>query len=623
MRMLDATTHDSDASTRLLASVLVALGCVQSLALILSCLHIPMTAALAWLALFASVGAGAAYSRLWPKAGTHEGDAFSWLAKGVFAVGLTGYAILWGAALFQPDWSSDGNTYHIPTLFFWFKSGYIHWIPQSTSPLFSAWVNGYPKAIEAQAFVLVCATQSLRAANVNNLLFLAAGSVGLYVLARRLTASRASSLVAAALYLLLPLNAGQVATTYVDASFAACVILLSAMLAVTFRELTAGHLRGRTILPLGIAAGLMLGAKSVALPIYGMAALSLLWAWVLRRRELRASSSPLNAMLKLLLACLVSLLIGGFWYARDFVHTGSPLHPVGLSIGNRIIFPGLSIVEVTKEEINTPPEIRNLAAPAKVVYTWMQGFQHWPQSIIGFDMRLGGLGYIWILGCVPALIWAMMCFRREAGSARLIFFSLLIINVVAFPFMPTNWWSRFTMWIAGLGLAVFAVAIDSVFGSKARWVRAWVYLCLSVWLVESVIVVSWRASYVVPEGWKAIRRDGVKAFSRFNPPSPAPDYIFPQFKNTEFERVLRQGGAVAIGPSLSPPKDRVVGLFCYPLKERTLVLLPAKPTENDMAELLERKPEYLVWDDQLALPESLRAQVRLAAHAGGFNLYRL
>ncbi len=604
----------------LLYASISTLASVQALAQLSGILHIVMSAWIAWIVLSLSALIGVAVYRLSVRINLQCANHISPFSGNLFAFVLSisaiGYALLWVAALLQPDWSADGNTYHIPTLFFWYRRGYIHWITQATSDLFSAWVNGYPKGIESIAFVLVCAAGSLRAANAVNPLFLAFGALGVYVLARKLGASSPSAIISAAVYPLLPMNAGQTATTYVDSAFASCVIVFSAMFSLTMAEIIETRLHWATAIMLGLTAGLMLGAKSVALPIYGMGALVLLGCCVICRSR--------TDFVKLSVALIVSLLLGGGWYARDYLHTGTPLYPVGLSLAGHTIFPGLSINEVTKEEINTPVEIRGFSAPEKVFYTWMQGLEHWPQSIIGFDMRLGGLGFIWLLGCVPALVWGIWFFARHRNTKGIIFFCLLLINIISFLCMPTNWWSRFTLWIIGLGLAMLALAFDHAWNSRSTSKRLWIYICIFIWAVEALITVSWRLSYIVPDGWKALRREGLGALAHISPSAPAPDYIFPQFRNTPFQTILHEDAPVAIGPSMTPPRDRIVGLFCYPLKRRELILLKANTSESDLMKLQESGVKYVIWDEELVKQQMQNNKWNgklPIAHAGGFYLF--
>src|SRR6185369_15782379 len=94
-------------------------------------------------------------------------------------------------------------------------------------------------------------------------------------------------------------------------------------------------------------------------------------------------------------------------------------------------------------------------APVQVAFTWLQGLWYWPKSIVGFDMRLGGLGFLWPLGCLPAVfalarrrIQIKASWRDELLSQPL--WLVLAIVSAGIVLLPCPWWSRFTMWVYAL-----------------------------------------------------------------------------------------------------------------------------------------------------------------------------
>ena len=113
----------------------------------------------------------------------------------------------------------------------------------------------------------------------------------------------------------------------------------------------------------------------------------------------------------LLAAVTIAIAVAGYWHIRNYVMTGNPLYPVRVAIAGHEVFPGVELSKMIGFEETTPEIFRHWPAYQRVPYVWAQiGDRHsrWPDTMWFLDSRLGGLGYLWLLGCVPAVVATLL-----------------------------------------------------------------------------------------------------------------------------------------------------------------------------------------------------------------------
>lgn len=583
------------------------LAAIELLTLALGAATVGMGRAVAIAILIASSGIGALLfrARLAGREAAPSARADRVLVVGGVALAGAGFA-LWALAWNVPELTCDGNAYHIPPIGLWARRGYVHWIGGPWSGLF----DGYPKGIEVLGFVLATATGSSRFVGTYNLVALPLALLSVLALARRLGASPRAALLGAALVLTVPVHLRQAPTAYVDSGFAAlCMAFFAAIVLARDGARAPGAGSLRAFVGPGLTAGLALGAKPSALAIVpiGLAALAASVAIGAPRRRLARLVLP-----GLVLAAGLATVIGGYWYARNLAHTGSPIFPAGLRVAGRVVFPGEPASVVMNEAGTTPPELAAWGWPRQVAFTWIQGATAWPATIDGYESRLGGLGFLWVLGCLPAVAFSAARARRDAarrGPMAL----LLAIVALSFLAMPMRWWARYTVWIYALGLPCFAVLVDAAFARPAPGARgaARTLRALRVWIALVVVVAAVEARLSVRSLVDAAR-------------APWPyDRLFPEARGTVLEEVLGGRAPVAVGPMTSQllPSQRwkhnVYGALALPLGARAWV------QGADAAALLAQvrgglRARWVLWDDALPLPEELRGAALRVERAAGF-----
>lgn len=612
---------------RLLSSYVVFLYALQVSALGLSLSQIRISAWMARGIVGVSVAAallffysGSKKSRPFPPGDDSRRRRFPFLiVLGAAAV----YLVLWAAAAVMPDVSWDGNAYHIPSLAMWDARGYVHWIDTGyLEPI----INGYPKGAELTAYVIVKAFGN-SLINAVNLIFLPVGALGVARLSSLLGATAAGSAAAGAAYLLIPVNIHQSVTTYVDSAFASCVIGMMAIAAGVF---LASSLRARRLAVFGAAVGLVLSVKGTG-PVFGGLAIAAA-AWIRARAGFAGGrealkppdsksfkKAPGGTASMLLIVGAVAMAGGGYWYVRNLAMTGTPLYPVGVTVLGHRIFPGVTVSDALSGQHNIPPHMRAWPPAARVLYCWAQGLGAWPESMQGYDTRGGGLGFLWILGCVPAVLLSIARRRISEPPKKQVLYFLLAVVGIAFIVTPLNWWARFTLWIYGLGLPCFAHAMTRLvlnrngraFARRAGF--AWLALCLALLLFEGLSSAA-RVVSLASRGRPPGSLGNLFKPSRWNWPSC---YLFPEMQNTVMERILSQRADVAMGPHGKMEfwlYAGLVGQLSQPIGARRLIFLDG----SDEAEYRLSGVRYIIWDETLPLPPSLRPLRESGTSVGGF-----
>ncbi len=504
------------------------------------------------------------------------------------------YLLLFVCAVTAPDLSWDGNTYHLPTIQQWFQAGRIVWV-EGPEPSVLRFINGYPKAAEVMSLFL-CALLHPALASSFNLVYLPLGILGIASIAHTLGAARGAALAAGLAFLLVPINLGQSPTAYVDAAFGSAVI---AWLAVTLRLRLFDTTRLRLdALVLGCALGQVIGIKGTGLLLGAVGTGALFGVHLIARPAL-----PVRVLLTWWLSVAgCALAVGGWWYVRNVAHGHSPIYPIGVELAGVALLPGYYDAYVPAGAFATDELIEHWPAPAQVAFTWLQGLWHWPRSIVGFDMRLGGLGFLWPLACLPAVgtlvrqrLRARGAWRDEALREPL--WLLLGIVAAGIALVPCPWWSRFTVWVYGLGLPCLAAAQRSWTG---RFARGWLAAGIAIALLEAGIVV---ARWQIPLIEVAVH----SARGEARPPWIAiPSHFYPPWalRGSLIEQLAHGEDTIGVVP-LPWYAEPVVGVLSQPIGARQIHFVPGD-LDADFAGWYERvRPRYVIMETPDEIPQPM------------------
>ena len=230
-------------------------------------------------------------------------------AWALLAAILLGRSLLCAATAFPTDW--DSLAYHIPLVDHWIREGTLY-VPAS-----AFWYC--PGNAELLGYWLVGPFSGDFWIGLNNLPALLLLPASAFQLLRSLRVSRTICHLAAITTAATALTWRQAITNENDAAVAA-LFVASLWYGLRF----ALHSKRPDGLLCAISLGLLAGTKYLALGYAGVGAVSALLLVSLRRRVR-------DLVLILMLELAGSVFFGGYWYARNYVATGTPLFPKGFS----------------------------------------------------------------------------------------------------------------------------------------------------------------------------------------------------------------------------------------------------------------------------------------------------
>ena len=607
---------------QLLGALLVAFGLLAVLTLGFSMARVVITQLLALTILALSGGGAFFYYRLLG-GGTPPSPGRA--VKVLLWTGLGFYLLLWLLAYILPDAENDGLWYHNPTLHFWALKGYVHWIQVDPCPFWNdlidySW-NGYAKGVELINFTTLRATGLSRLLNAINLPFLPLGVLGIICLAALFGARMSWAVAAGLLFMAVPNNICHAVNAYIGSAVASSYIALFAVTALVLRKLQEGKIYWKYLPALGGALGLALGGKGTAVILLPLLGGLLAVAWLLTGRR---RSWFKRGFVCISLTIILSILVGGFWYIRNYIHTGSPLNPIGLQLAGHRIFPGVKI-PFQFPPPNTPRN-RDWPQITRVLYSWLDNPGDWRTALTEVSHNSGGIGLLWLFGCLPALIWllgkagkqTLFPQPEEDSPYQVVLPALILMAAVMFFAMPPrhNHKIRYTLWLYGVGLPCWALAARQFWfadGNRRRlWGRLWVIVVLTGFLTEGFYSFSNQVRRI------SLFRQGVRE-GRFYPGDvlhalrekyPA-GYYCPAMKGSIFERIFPYNEAVALGELNSFPEQKeIIGHLTQgqAFGKRKIYFLGRKTAEDpvELAKFIrQRHIRYVIWNADWPVPRPL------------------
>jgi hypothetical protein len=244
------------------------------------------------------------------------------------------FFLLW-TSLTCPINEYDSLAYHLPTMGKWYQNGSL-----SMPDQFSQRIRWYPYNWEVFSTLYLMPFAEDFTAGVPNVIAWVLFGLSVYLLGLKIRAARIHSLAASSLVMTLPIVLDNVNTMHIDLPFAAF------FMAGLYLSVHSVHTRSPGYFSLFLASlGILLGIKTSGL-IYGFILVILFVLMLLKsvyfdKQPLAFSLFPTGTAIAFsIMGSLSFLLLGGFWYLRNFIQAGNPLGFVKIKVGNLVLFPG-------------------------------------------------------------------------------------------------------------------------------------------------------------------------------------------------------------------------------------------------------------------------------------------
>jgi hypothetical protein len=358
-----------------------------------------------------------------------------------------------------PSYTWDALWYHLPIAGYIMQNGAIYEVPSNS--FIEQFINIFPKNIELLFIWNIIFLDNDIVADLSQLLFTIAGVFTIYSIAVKMKINRKYAVYSSLLFFFTPIIILQSSTNYVDV--AVSVLFLTAInflmsdmpcrdgFETCSYEGDAGRKclqkRNITTIMTGLTAGILLGSKGSGPLFVGILSAAVIireFIWRYKSfgpEKVTVITIAIKSFTFYLIFFLIPvILLGGYWYIKNWIIYGNPVYPMEISFLNNTIFKGLyqGIVEPAPEIIN------KLNAVTRPLYVWLENVEYYL-----YDSRLGGLGPIWFILFLPSVVFSFV-YALTKRNCR--FIVLLIILTAAFLMHPRNWNPRYVIFIVGLGL---------------------------------------------------------------------------------------------------------------------------------------------------------------------------
>ncbi|MDO8282525.1 MAG: hypothetical protein Q7U10_07875 [Thermodesulfovibrionia bacterium] len=379
-----------------------------------------------------------------------------------------------------PSYTWDALWYHLPIVGHILQSGAI--IENPANFMIDTFINIFPKNMELIFLWNVIFLKSDVITDLSQLPFTLIGVITTYSIATKLKINERYALYSSFLFFFTPIIIMQSTTNYID-------IAVSVLLLVTINFLLYEnhdfHIkllnierqpdRKIPILMAGISAGILLGSKGSG-PLFAILfSLAIIVQEIIKhRRKVYATGSSLkNNILRhslgpyILYFFIPLLLIGGYWFIKNWLLYGNPVYPMEIAVFGKTIFKGLykGIIDPA------PAVIQNASSLAGLIYVWMERVEYYL-----YDSRLSGFGPIWFILFLPSLA---LIFINSIIKKRYNWLFITILLIIIFLAHPRNWNTRYVIFILALGALSYGFVLD--YFSKRERLLSIIALLLAVY----------------------------------------------------------------------------------------------------------------------------------------------
>lgn len=474
----------------------------------------------------------------------------------VIWIAISGWNLFWGWFLPSREW--DSLNYHLPMVAAFVQS---HAIFPLQSPV--PWMRFYPfngELIEIWTLSVVGVEKI-----VDWVFFptIVAGAFAIYGVCRSLGAKPEASALGAAVMAFAPRVLLQQAEAMPDALLVSTIAMGLFMILGVPNDPDEDRSRMRlSAIGAAAAAGLVAGIKFAGI-VYALGLCFLFWLrWIHPVRKSHSASVPTPKPAEwvriIAPAAVLFVSLCAYPYARNLILNGNPVYPYIVQVDGVVLLPGIRDLSEFQES-NTVKQVQSMGVIARTAYPWFEPYQ----SI--HDNYLGGLGPLWIVVGVPALLaWIIRALRRREAVQIAIIFMLAVGIAVT----PAFWYPRYSLPLIILGSLAAATVLDGL-GRWPRRIIAAEIVFLSMFSAFNTLApksVSWTDARMVLLEQDDRTRSGAQ-------------FVHPDFGRAAYEWIeintLDQPAAIAYGENVYFPYL----LYGTDLRNRVIHLLAESETD--------------------------------------------
>ncbi len=229
-----------------------------------------------------------------------------------------------------PIWDYDSLAYHMPFAAQFIQDGSINniYFTALSGPL-----GYYPSNIEIifASYLLIFNYDSIL--HIINLFLIICSGFAIIAILRELKISLLTTIFAISTFLTIPVYLFQVGTLKIDNFFTFIFISIVLFLFRYYLERKFSDL-----LLFSLGCGIFIGSRYLAVPYILLPLLLILMIFII---DFVKKDKKL-VVKNFIFSVLIMLILGGFWYIRNFLATGNPMFPTTISLFGHNIFSGLN-----------------------------------------------------------------------------------------------------------------------------------------------------------------------------------------------------------------------------------------------------------------------------------------
>jgi hypothetical protein len=403
-------------------------------------------------------------SEMWPK--------INRLNKTLLAIAAFIVLYVLKISLLYPDYSWDGQAYHLPSSVEWMKSGKIELVYVS---LYSSTYPGLSELLQALWFRSTKLFGPPH--NISQLLGLVILGFSVVGIGHVLRWKNSTLILGLVFTLTIPNIILQSTTAYNDLFFSS-LILVGVYFALNFAK-SDKPFQILNLYGIGIAGGLVASTKFTG-AYFAFALFALVF--FLNVKEV------LKNYIHLIMSIVLGVAICFPWYMRNLKNFDNPFYPLSIGFGKITLFKGLlgTPDKAFFDYFSKKVGIQN--SPIGVVKSWFW----WPINHPVYDTRVGGSGLAW-LGILLLILFLAVFARKNlrlrkrnlvSAEKIIIFFALVSVFIV-----PAGWWPRYVLFFPVI-IGIFA--INWIVTNFPR-MEKWIFPLLVATIVETMFYLSFYA----------------------------------------------------------------------------------------------------------------------------------